>query len=81
MAINIKDARQNLDELALGCLKNNDVITIKTDNGKVVIMSEAHYNNLKESLYLVGIKKDIEEVINTPTEHFSKIPPFDKRPA
>ena len=81
MVIKIKDARQNLNELALDCLKNNDVITIKTDNGNVVIMSEEHYNNLKESLYLVGIKKDIEEVINTPTEQLSKIPPYEKRPA
>lgn len=76
----IEKARSDFDELANGCIHNNDVYNIKTSDGSVVLMSEQNYKNIIESLYLAGIKgvyEDVEEVINTPTEEFIKESPIE----
>lgn len=77
--INISNARTELYKLAASCLKYNDVISINTKEGNVILMNEQDYNNLIESLYLAGVKnvyEDIEETIHTPTDKFYKKAPW-----
>lgn len=77
--INLKigNAKDELYSLASSCINNNDVYTINTEEGNVILLSEHHYKSLIESLYLAGIKgvyEDIGEVVKTPTSKFSKKP-------
>ena len=77
--LNISNARDELYKLASSCIKYNDVVTISTKEGNVILLSEDDYNSLIESLYLAGVKgvyEDIEEAVNTPTSEFSKEPPW-----
>ena len=76
---NISNARSVLYKLASSCIRYNDVVNISTKDGNVIMLSEDDYNSLLESLYLAGIKgvyEDIEEVVRTPSDEFSKIPPW-----
>ena len=77
--LNISNARDELYKLASSCIKYNDIVTINTKEGNVILLSEDDYNSLIESLYLAGIKgvyEDIEKAVKTPTSEFSKYPPW-----
>ena len=77
--VNISDARDKLYNLASSCIKYNDVVTISTKEGNVVLLSEDDYRSLIESLRLAGVKgvyEDIEEAVKTPTSEFSKDAPW-----
>ena len=77
--LNISNARNELYKLASSCIKYNDVVSINTKEGNVIMLSEDDYNSLIESLYLAGIKgvyEDIEKAVKTPTPEFSKDAPW-----
>lgn len=77
--LNISNARDKLYNLASSCIKYNDVVTISTKEGNVVLLSEDDYRSLIESLFLAGVKgvyEDIEEAVKTPTSEFSKDAPW-----
>lgn len=77
--LNISNVRKELYKLAASCIKYNDIVSISTKDGNVIMLSEDDYNSLIESLYLAGIKgvyEDIEEVVKTPTSELSKEPPW-----
>ena len=77
--LNISNARNELYKLASSCINYNDIVTISTKEGNVILLSEDDYNSLIEYLYLAGIKgvyEDIEEAVKTPTSEFSKEPPW-----
>ena len=77
--LNISNARDELYKLAASCIKYNDIVTISTKDGNVILLSEDDYKSLIESLYLAGIKgvyEDIEEAVKTPTSEFSKETPW-----
>ena len=75
----INKARKDFDRLISLCLEHNDVFTIETKNGDVIMLSEEKYKSLIESLYLYskkGILEDIKETLNTKTNDFSKNYPW-----
>lgn len=77
--LNINSARDKLYNLASSCIKYNDIVTISTKEGNVVLLSEDHYRSLIESLHLAGVKgvyEDIEEAVKTPTPEFFKDAPL-----
>ena len=77
--LNISNARTELYKLASSCIKYNDVISISTKEGNVILLSEDDYKSLIESLYLAGVKgvyEDIEEVVKTSTDELIKEPPW-----
>ena len=77
--LNISNARTELYKLASSCIKYNDVISISTKEGNVILLSEDDYKSLIESLYLAGVKgvyEDIEEAVKTPTDELIKEPPW-----
>lgn len=49
---NVTKARADLYNLLNMAIEDNEVINISTKNGNAVIISEADYNSLLETLYL-----------------------------
>ncbi len=75
--VTISEAKRDFSKLITSCLKNDEIIRINIDKGNAVIISEAHYNSLRESLYLHGINKDVEKATKTPTGEFNKNAPWN----
>lgn len=68
---NISQARANLYNLVDMAIEDSEVINISTKNGNAVIISEADYNALVETLYLSSnpnVKRSIQDGIKTPLE-------------
>ena len=69
--INITNLRRNLFDYINQAVEFNDVINVNTKAGNAVIISEADYNGLLETLYLSSdpdVKKEIIEGMNTSIE-------------
>ena len=69
--INITNLRRNLFDYINQAVEFNDVINVNTKAGNAVIISEADYNGLMETLYLSSdpdVKKEIIEGMNTSIE-------------
>lgn len=68
---NVTNARANLYNLVNMAIDNNEIININTKNGNAVLISEADYNSLIETLYLSSdpeYKKSLIVGKNTPLE-------------
>lgn len=79
--ITMDNVSKDFDKYVSLCLKQNEAVRISTENGNAIMISEKHYNDLIESLYLMGIKdirNDIEDTINKQVEEFLKEPPWDE---
>lgn len=69
--INITNLRKNLFGYINRAVEFNDVINVNTKAGNAVIISEADYNGLMETLYLLQnqkVKNEIIDGMNTPVE-------------
>lgn len=67
--INITNFRKNLFSLLEQTIKYNEPVNISTKDGNAVIISEADYNGLMETLYLSSmpeLKQQIVEGMQTP---------------
>lgn len=67
--INVEYARNNLYDLVNMAINDSEVINISTKNGNAVLISEADYNSLIETLYLssdTAYKKSLIEGRDTP---------------
>lgn len=65
---NITNARENLYSIAEDVL-NNELVTITTKNGNLVVMSEADWEGVLETLYLMSdpeFEEDVRDGLNTP---------------
>jgi antitoxin YefM len=74
--INITNARAELFKIASSCIRFNDIVTINTKEGNVVMLSEDDYRSLIESLTLAGIPglyESIIEGVNTPLSKTKKL--------
>ena len=68
---NVTNFRKDIYELLEQTIKFNEPINISTKDGNAVLISEADYNGLMETLYLItlpGMKEKIVEGINTAKE-------------
>lgn len=66
---NVTNARANLYDLVNMAIDDSEVINISTKNGNAVLISEADYNSLIETLYLSAdpsYKKSLIEGRDTP---------------
>ena len=67
--INVTNARSKLYELIDMAIDDSEVINISTKNGNAIIISEADYNSLLETLYLSSdptYKQSLIDGKNTP---------------
>lgn len=52
MTINVTKAREHLYDIINRVIENNEIVTITTKNGDVVLVSAENYNSLVETLFL-----------------------------
>lgn len=73
--INITNFRKDIYELLEQTIKYNEPMNISTKNGNAIVLSEADYNSLMETLYLysipdlkedivAGMKEDLEDCVD-----------------
>lgn len=69
--VNITNARSNLYNLVDMAINDSEPVNIVTKKGNAVLISEADYNALMETLYLSSdpeYKKTLLDGMNTPVE-------------
>ena len=74
---NISMLRKNLFSSIDNVIKYNDSITVSTKNGNAVIISEAEYNTMLESIYLVSQKRLVEKIKKGEKEDISSMPTYN----
>ena len=62
--ISITNFKNNLSDYLKAAIDFDDVITVNTENGNAVILSEEEYSGLMETLYLQSIPEMKERLID-----------------
>ncbi len=68
--VNVTDARKDLHGLVRQALAS-EIVTISSEEGSVVMMSEADWESVKETMYLLcdpDFLKDVEDARSIPAE-------------
>jgi len=74
---NISVLRKNLFSSIENVIEYNDSITVSTKNGNAVIISEAEYNAMLETIYLVSQKGLVEKIKEGEKEDISKMSTYN----
>ena len=74
---NISVLRKNLFSSIDNVIEYNDSITVSTKNGNAVIISEAEYNAMLETIYLVSQKGLVEKIKKGEKEDISKMSTYN----
>ena len=74
---NISVLRKNLFSSIDNVIEYNDSITVSTKNGNAVIISEAEYNAMLETIYLVSQKGLTEKIKEGEKEDISKMSTYN----
>lgn len=74
---NISVLRKNLFNSIDNVIEFNDSITVSTKNGNAVIISEAEYNAMLETIYLVSQKGLAEKIKEGEKEDISKMSTYN----
>ena len=75
--INISVLRKNLFSSIDNVIEYNDSITVSTKNGNAVIISEAEYNAMLETIFLVSQKGLVEKIKEGEKEDISKMSTYN----
>lgn len=74
---NISALRKNLFSSIDNVIEYNDIITVSTKKGNAVIISEAEYNAMMETIYLVSQKGLVEKIKKGEKEDISKMSTYN----
>ena len=74
---NISALRKNLFSSIDNVIEYNDTITVSTKKGNAVIISEAEYNAMMETIYLVSQKGLVEKIKKGEKEDISKMSTYN----
>ena len=74
---NISVLRKNLFSSIDNVIEYNDSITVSTKKGNAVIISEAEYNAMLETIYLVSQKGLVEKIKEGEKEDPSKMATYN----
>lgn len=78
MAItNISVLRKNLFSSIDNVIEFNDSITVSTKKGNAVIISEAEYNAMLETIYLISQKGLVEKIKEGEKEDIASMPTYN----
>lgn len=77
----ITNFRKNLSEYVEQTVTCGDIVHIATDNGSAVLLSEAEYNGLLETLRLSAIPGMTEELLEAAAEPLADCIPYDPNEA
>ena len=70
---NVTNLRKNLFSFLDSAIDYNDIINVNTKKGNAIIISEAEYNGLLETIYLLsssGMKERVEEAKKSTDEEY-----------
>lgn len=70
---NVTNLRKNLFSFLDSAIDYNDIINVNTKKGNAIIISEAEYNGLLETIYLLsasGMKERVEEAKKATDEEY-----------
>ena len=70
---NVTNLRKNLFSFLDSAIDYNDIINVNTKKGNAIIISEAEYNGLLETIYLLsasGMKERFEEAKKSTDEEY-----------
>ena len=79
--ITTSNLKNNFNNICMSCIKYDEVFTITSKNGNVVLLNENNYNNMIESLKLLRnseTRKSILEAIDTPTDELIHSTPWER---
>lgn len=71
--INVFSLKNNLSTYVDAVIEHDEHITITTNKGNAVIISENEYNSLKETLYLHSQEKLVKKIKQGEKEDISKM--------
>jgi PHD/YefM family antitoxin component YafN of YafNO toxin-antitoxin module len=74
---NVSVLRKNLFSSIDNVIEYNDSITVNTKKGNAVIISEAEYNAMLETIYLVSQKGLVEKIKEGEKENISKMSTYN----
>lgn len=74
---NISVLRKNLFSSIDNVIEYNDSIIVSTKNGNAVIISEAEYNAMLETIYLVSQKGLVEKIKEDEKEDVSEMSTYN----
>ena len=74
---NISVLRKNLFSSIDNVIEYNDSITVSTKKGNAVIISEAEYNAMLDTIYLVSQKGLVEKIKSGEKEDVSKMSTYN----
>ena len=74
---NISVLWKNLFSSIDNVIEDNDSITVSTKNGNAVIISEAEYNAMLETIFLVSQKGLVEKIKEGEKEDISKMSTYN----
>ena len=74
---NISVLRKNLFSYIDNVIEYNDSITVSTKKGNAVIISEAEYNAMLDTIYLVSQKGLVEKIKSGEKEDVSKMSTYN----
>ena len=74
---NISVLRKNLFSSIDNVIEFNDSITVSTKKGNAVIISEAEYNAMLETIYLVSQKGLVDKIKEGEKEDISKMSTYN----
>lgn len=74
---NISALRKNLFSTFDNVIDYNDPVTVSTKKGNAVILSEAEYNSMLETIYLTSQKGLVEKIKEGEKEDISSMPTYN----
>lgn len=66
--LNIEDAQKKLLSIAKNVIVLNEPVTLRSERGNIVLVSEKDYNSMLETIYLQSIPNLVKEVIEGSVE-------------
>ena len=79
--IHISNFRKNLVSTLKGVIDFDEPVTITTNKGNIVIVSESSYNSMVESLYLTKQKGLVEKIKEGENESLSSMKKYNQNEA
>jgi PHD/YefM family antitoxin component YafN of YafNO toxin-antitoxin module len=74
--IDVSILKKNLSKLIDNVIEFDDPITVSTEKGNAVIISEAEYNAMLETIYLISQKGLVEKIKEGEKENISEMPTY-----
>jgi PHD/YefM family antitoxin component YafN of YafNO toxin-antitoxin module len=76
ISVSVTDAHRDLFNI-VKTIQNSDAMTITSEDGNAVLMSESEWNGIQETLYLLSIPGMLESISEARSEDISGMVRWD----